>query len=150
LCVVCRERIESIIDGHICAACGGAVHNWCARPADLHSPWNACRVCGGDKAAAAAREKKEQERRYQQRQEERREEATALVDTLVRPLVWWRLLRLALGGLLCILLGFWLIFSPTFRANPNKLTLEDALPGIGAIVVGIVLLGLLFFVWRRR
>jgi MYXO-CTERM domain-containing protein len=147
LCAVCGERISSVIDGHFCEQCRGAVHNWCARPTGTPASSNICGACGGDSTLTAVLEKKEQHERAQQAREERR----MLVEDLVKPLVWWRLARFSLAGVLIIALGFCLIFSPIFRTDPKHFTLEDAAPGIGAIIAGIALLGLVvFFMWRRR
>jgi anti-sigma-K factor RskA len=108
-------------------------------------PANVCAACGGNPVLTAVVEKKAEAER---RELARRGGKTA-VESLVAPLVWWRLIRFALAGVFCIALGFCLIFSPIMRDNPNRLTLNDAAPGIGAIVVGVILFGLLVFVWRR-
>jgi len=85
-----------------------------------------------------------------ERARQTREETRTIVESLLQPLVWWRLARFAFAGVVMIVLGFLLIFSPTFRTSPNKFILEDAAPGIGAIVAGIVVLGLVVITWRRR
>jgi hypothetical protein len=50
----------------------------------------------------------------------------------------------------CIGLGVWLVTDPMFRQNPKALSFSDLLPGIGAIIVGLVMLGLSVLVIRRR
>lgn len=62
----------------------------------------------------------------------------------------YRAIKWVLGGVVCIALGIWLIVSPEFRANPNVLTASDALPGVGAIVVGCAMLALMVIASYRR
>jgi hypothetical protein len=52
-------------------------------------------------------------------------------------------LKLGCAGLVCVVIGIALLMSPTFRDDPQKLTLKDAMTGLSAIFVGVVLLGLL-------
>jgi hypothetical protein len=63
---------------------------------------------------------------------------------------WYRAVLWVIGGLFCIGIGVMLMVNPTFRADPRVLTLSDLLPGVGAVVVGVVMLGLVAFVRFRR
>jgi hypothetical protein len=65
-------------------------------------------------------------------------------------LQWYRLLRLGVGGVGIVLLGIWLLTSPVFRDNPNVFTLKDAMPGIGALFVGLLVLAatVVSAIWR--
>jgi hypothetical protein len=61
------------------------------------------------------------------------------------------IIRWFLVGLGCIVVGSWMIFSPDFRSNPKQFTLADAAPGVAAILVGLVMVGLPLILrrWRR-
>lgn len=65
-------------------------------------------------------------------------------------LLLYRLGRFVIGGVFCIGLGMWLLLNPMFRSNPQVLTLGEAVPGIGAIVVGAALLLLSLVLFLRR
>jgi hypothetical protein len=65
-------------------------------------------------------------------------------------LTWYRMIRWGAGGLFCIGLGIFLTVSPTFRADPKVFAFSDLLPGLGAIIAGVAMLGLVAFAWFRR
>src|SRR5438045_2728337 len=50
-CVLCRKRIESIVDGTFCGRCGCPVHNSCALAAVERAQEGACPICGAAPAA---------------------------------------------------------------------------------------------------
>ncbi len=45
-CVVCRQPVESILEGRFCGGCGGAVHNECMRPPVAEEGVDHCPNCG--------------------------------------------------------------------------------------------------------
>jgi hypothetical protein len=47
LCVICRNRIGSIVDGLFCQACGCPVHTKCAQP-QTERVESRCPQCGAD------------------------------------------------------------------------------------------------------
>jgi hypothetical protein len=47
-CAICRERIDSIIDGRFCDGCDYPVHNDCARAAGADTAEDVCPDCGAD------------------------------------------------------------------------------------------------------
>lgn len=53
ICVHCRQRIPSVIDGRFCLSCGCPVHNDCV-PSPVIAPEGGCRVCGASAADASA------------------------------------------------------------------------------------------------
>jgi len=57
-------------------------------------------------------------------------------------LEWYGVLRFGGGGFFCLLLGIWLMDSPDIRQNPKVFTIADALPGLGALLAGFMLIGL--------
>jgi hypothetical protein len=63
LCVICRERIGSEIEGHFCRACGCPVHEGCGRPAEGAA--TGCSSCG---AATVDSEREQALHRKDQRQ----------------------------------------------------------------------------------
>jgi hypothetical protein len=54
-CVVCGQRISSILEGHFCSACGNAVHHDCNKPADAPADPERCPGCGGQRSNPAAK-----------------------------------------------------------------------------------------------
>jgi hypothetical protein len=61
-----------------------------------------------------------------------------------------RALYLLVGGVVMIVLGIWMIFSPDTRNDPRGFTLRDLWPGLGPIIVGLVLIGFIAYVPGRR
>jgi len=53
-CVVCGQRIDSIVEGRFCEVCGSPVHNGCVKP-DGTAP-GACAGCGGERNGPAAQQ----------------------------------------------------------------------------------------------
>src|SRR5262245_44369460 len=51
-CVVCGQRIGSVVEGRFCPTCGNAVHNGCVEPGSA-AP-DKCPDCGGDRTNPAA------------------------------------------------------------------------------------------------
>src|SRR5262245_34019661 len=48
ICAICKKRIESVLEGECCAACGSPVHNKCAQR-DLAIPdTTKCSSCGSE------------------------------------------------------------------------------------------------------
>ena len=68
------------------------------------------------------------------------------VRAVIRAVAW------VVGGAFCIGMGIWLLTSPMMRTDPRKFTLNDAMPGVTAIFVGVVLFALAFLslFLRRR
>jgi hypothetical protein len=50
--------------------------------------------------------------------------------------------KLGFGGLFCLGVGLAFFLVPGLRSDPRSLTLNDTAAGLGAIVVGVILLGL--------
>lgn len=48
VCVLCGERISSILDGRCCDQCGSPVHHKCIGRSDLPKAKTPCSTCGGD------------------------------------------------------------------------------------------------------
>jgi len=46
LCVICRERIQDVLEGRICDGCHNAVHNRCGEPTAVQSVDERCPSCG--------------------------------------------------------------------------------------------------------
>jgi len=63
---------------------------------------------------------------------------------------WYRFLRLVLAGLVCVVLGIWLMVDPNARENPKIFSASDLLLGLGVVLVGVILLGVGFLSMRRR
>lgn len=76
------------------------------------------------------------------------------IDQLLRALRWWllfrRLFKFALAGIAGIILGFALLLLPGFRANPDKITLNEIATGIAAMIVGVVILSFFIIGFRKR
>jgi hypothetical protein len=64
-CVLCRERIGSILDGQFCASCGCPVHTKCVQPAAPIDGATRCAACGTAKEHAP--QEQERHRRYEDR-----------------------------------------------------------------------------------
>jgi hypothetical protein len=47
MCIICRKRVASLVEGTFCQACGGAVHHACVR-AEVSPVEGRCSRCGGD------------------------------------------------------------------------------------------------------
>jgi len=60
------------------------------------------------------------------------------------------LLRLTLTGLVCLGLGLAVVLIPDLRDNPRTISGSDVARGIGASVVGFVVMGLVFFSTKRH
>jgi hypothetical protein len=71
-------------------------------------------------------------------------------NALTSAVVWYHCIRWFIGGLCVIVLGIFLISSPDMRANPKRIELADLMPGIGAILVGIVIIVLPVVLLLRR
>jgi hypothetical protein len=106
---------------------------------------NACPTCGGDPSIAA-------DLRLRDAARQRAEAKTMLREPLrqiAQTNQFFRGLGFLLGGIVAIGLGLSLLFSPAWRANPNQLTTQEIVPGVGAIVSGVVMC-LLAVMWLRR
>jgi hypothetical protein len=53
-CVVCGQRISSILEGRFCSACGNALHHDCGKPVDAPADPGRCPDCGGQRSNPAA------------------------------------------------------------------------------------------------
>jgi hypothetical protein len=53
-CVVCGQRIQSIVEGRVCEECGRPVHSRCFQPRAADAEENQCTVCGSDRSQAVA------------------------------------------------------------------------------------------------
>jgi hypothetical protein len=62
----------------------------------------------------------------------------------------YKLFRLGFGGVSIIAVGIWLMTSPDMRQNPNVVTASDLMPGIAAVLIGTLLLGLAVYSLFRR
>jgi hypothetical protein len=60
-----------------------------------------------------------------------------------------RLVQWFIGAGFILTLGIHLLCSPSVRANPRELTLSDAIPGILAIVVALVMIALAIYMLLR-
>ncbi len=47
-CVVCRKRVESVLEGRFCSGCGYAVHSKCIKLQPAPAGGSGCSLCGGD------------------------------------------------------------------------------------------------------
>src|SRR5262249_55103239 len=56
-----------------------------------------------------------------------------------------KLIKLTIACVFCVLLGGWLALDPNLRGNPRQVTFQDVMPGLGAIIAGLVLLGLVVY-----
>jgi hypothetical protein len=146
LCVVCRERIESIIDGHICAACGVPLHEWCARPPETPDARKTCPICRGESAKVAARVKEVQEQHGPAPHEETKD----LAKRPLSPLAFLLLFKFGVLGVVCFLLSLWWLITPQFRAEAGSLTFDDVMTGVAFMVVGMACIGLLIIFARQR
>lgn len=52
-CVICRQRIGSVLEGEFCSACGQPSHFECSKP-PLEIADNLCHSCGGDPTLSLA------------------------------------------------------------------------------------------------
>ena len=48
-CVLCQQRIGSIVEGSFCKGCGGPVHKRCIRPETAATSEDRCAFCGSDR-----------------------------------------------------------------------------------------------------
>ena len=48
-CVLCQQRIGSIVEGRFCARCGSPVHKRCIRPESAGAAENMCSACGANR-----------------------------------------------------------------------------------------------------
>ena len=53
-CAVCGQKIDSIIEGGFCPACGNSVHHGCCKPVDSPAIPARCSDCGGERSKPAA------------------------------------------------------------------------------------------------
>lgn len=62
-CVICQQRIGSVVEGGFCEGCHGAVHNRCMQPQSAQLAEGRCSVCGANLSqVTAARQRYERER----------------------------------------------------------------------------------------
>jgi hypothetical protein len=61
----------------------------------------------------------------------------------------YRWLKLSLTGVLLIGLGFAMVFAPPLRDNPRTISLPDVVRGSCTGVIGLLIIGLVFFFIRR-
>jgi hypothetical protein len=85
----------------------------------------------------------------QQRQLERSVKAKETAAIPTRAFMAFRSIRWFIGGIAVICLGAWLVFDPNLRSNPRNPTLEDLMPGIAAIIVGLGMCFLAYYFWPR-
>jgi hypothetical protein len=75
-----------------------------------------------------------------------RTSGTGLLGDALRTL---RFVRFGAAGVFSIGLGIALMVMPGFHSVPGKPTLGDLLPGLGALVAGVGILGLTYYMWRK-
>jgi hypothetical protein len=85
----------------------------------------------------------------QQRQLERNVQARQAAATPTRMLLAYHSIRWWIGGIVCLGLGIWLVFDPRLRNDPRQLRFSDLMPGLGAIVGGLVICSLAYLTWPR-
>jgi hypothetical protein len=141
LCVFCRQRISDIVEGEFCAACENPIHRRCTNSRTKYPRMRLCSTCGCDLEGAAA----------SPFQGDRRLSSTVTRDQgtlnrIARPIRIYRGIRFLAGGIFCLVLGSVLAFHPGLRSDPKHLTLQDMVPGLGALLAGVVmcLLGIVF------
>jgi hypothetical protein len=143
-CVVCAERIGSVIDGQFCSACGCPVHATCAKPNPDAAREAKCPNCG------ASAERAEQERRlHAQNAEERKgfvtseqAERDGAPQPLISPSLKWGIGAIGFG-----IMSISALFS-TLRPRPDN-RLLNAAPVLGFdIFLPIGVLGIGFCLYK--
>lgn len=132
-CVICAKRIDSILEGKFCPACNNPVHMDCTL-ADVPAGANVCNVCGSP-AALSARSAAAGARSPDPR-------GPSIMAT------YWAL-RLFLGAVLSFTFGIAFLFVPQLHDNPNELSTQELILGVGLILGGLILLGLTIRLLRR-
>ena len=125
-CVLCSERISSVLDGKFCSTCGCPVHSRCAKADASRS--GVCAACGADEASIAAHRQRSQE------------EAAARVHQLRGYHLAWGFLYLG-GGILLLAAGIVVTVVGSIQAVSDE---RGFVLWYGAIFVGagLILRGL--------
>ena len=53
-CVLCQKRIDSVVEGEFCSACGSAVHHLCVQTQNEVQKAAGCSRCGSDRTVSRA------------------------------------------------------------------------------------------------
>jgi hypothetical protein len=67
-----------------------------------------------------------------------------LVNPVGQLISCFRVARWTIGGIGCLVMGVYLLVDPRMRFNPDRLTFDDAWPGLIAILVGVALLAMAY------
>jgi hypothetical protein len=62
-CVICQERISSVLEGRFCSSCQNAIHNQCAATTSAPLGRDICHLCGINLEQAEAQTKTEEHER---------------------------------------------------------------------------------------
>jgi hypothetical protein len=139
LCGVCHERIPSLLEGRFCETCGSAVHYDCASIATDRRPKSRCLGCNAELAFVEAQRA--------ENPEFRRAEARAAATEPLRAFNPYRTLRAWRwygAGIILVIFGLLIPFTPALRTYPREVTGPDlAMGGV------LVLLGVLSFLMGR-
>jgi hypothetical protein len=65
-------------------------------------------------------------------------------------LLVYRAIRLAMAGMIGLVLGLMLILVPFLRTDPNRISLDDVIRGLVTMLVGLVLIAAPFWVTLLR
>jgi hypothetical protein len=131
-CVLCGERIGSIIDGRFCESCGCPIHNKCVRPTGDADRDSRCATCG------ANREHATREQALHQEHQSLRGDAPPVG---LKPIVW-------IAGIIGFAIMSFSALQSTLNPRPDGRLLNTA-PAIGVdIFLPIGLLGIGFCLFR--
>lgn len=141
ICVLCRKRIGSIIEGHFCRACSQPVHEACLpRERPLESPGH-CTECGASAAVSAPFA------------EVTKGGEAAPLPKKDGPIgLFFRVghvVQFLVAGVFTFILACFLLFDPDLRGG-SRWSLREMAPGLMALFAALLCFGAVLYLLRRR
>ncbi len=142
-CILCRDSIGSIFDGVFCLECGGPYHHSCLGKPPVQPAARPCHYCKGDRDDLQA---------IAVQAERQRQNQLSVMPRIgiKQALGIAKAAHLLLAGMVSMVLGSVLAFSPTMREDPKQLAITDMGPGAAIFLVGALLCCSAVFILRRK
>lgn len=136
VCVLCQQRISSVVDGDFCQRCGFPVHFKCVKPDSQPDTTDVCTVCGGQNLRPSL-DKKFTKKPFQ-------------IPGPVQVYRVYRAMRLLVGGVLTIGVGIVLVLLLVLNANLAKIYFQDIIPAAAAFFVAGVGMCVMAVIFLRK
>jgi len=143
-CVICRQRIPSILAGKECEGCHSPVHIACLASVSNEQMGIGCKQCGATPELAY-----EISKEFIQEQSEAPVKAPVPV-TLKKVLNSYQIIRWTIGCIAFLILGIIFMIFPLFPDDPRHITLQDRAIGMLFIVAAPFCGIIAYFFLKKR